>query len=58
MGIDRARFRRMVLPGDQLLMEIILKKLKTRAVKATGQARVEGKLVAEAELMASIGEKQ
>ena len=58
MGIDRARFRRMVLPGDQLLMEIILKKLKTRAVKAIGQARVEGKLVAEAELMASIGEKQ
>jgi beta-hydroxyacyl-ACP dehydratase FabZ len=58
MGIDRARFRRMVLPGDQLIMEIVLKKLKTRAVKATGQARVDGQLVAEAELMASIGEKQ
>ena len=58
MGIDGARFRRMVLPGDQLIMEITLKKLKTRAVKATGQARVEGQLVAEADLMASIGEKQ
>ena len=58
MGIDHARFRRMVLPGDQLIIEIILKKLKTRAVKATGQARVDGNLVAEAELMASIGEKQ
>lgn len=58
MGIDRARFRRMVIPGDQLIMEIILKKLKTKAVKATGQARVDGNLVAEAELMASIGEKQ
>ena len=58
MGIDHARFRRMVLPGDQLIIEIILKKLKTRAVKATGQARVDGNLVAEAELMASIGEKE
>lgn len=58
MGIDRARFRRMVLPGDQLIIEIVLKKLKTRAVKATGQARVDGELAVEAELMASIGEKE
>ena len=58
MGIDRARFRRMVVPGDQLVIEIILKRLKTRAVKATGQARVDGKLAVEAELMASIGEKE
>ena len=58
MGIDRARFRRMVLPGDQLIIEIILKRLKTRAVKATGQARVDGELAVEAELMASIGEKE
>lgn len=57
MGIDRARFRQMVLPGDQLIIEIVLKKLKTRAVKAVGQARVDGNLVAEAELMASIGDK-
>ena len=58
MAIDHARFRKMVLPGDQLIMEILLKKLKSKAVKATGQARVDGNLVAEAELMASIGEKQ
>jgi 3-hydroxyacyl-[acyl-carrier-protein] dehydratase len=58
MGIDRARFRRMVVPGDQLVFEIILKRLKTRAVKATGQARVDGELAVEAELMASIGEKE
>ena len=58
MGIDQARFRKMVLPGDQLIIEIILKKLKSKAVKATGKARVDGNLVAEAELMASIGEKQ
>lgn len=58
MGIDRARFRRMVLPGDQLVIEIILKRLKTRAIKATGQARVDGELAVEAELMASIGEKE
>jgi beta-hydroxyacyl-ACP dehydratase FabZ len=58
MGIDRARFRRMVVPGDQLVIEIILKRLKTRAVKAAGQARVDGELAVEAELMASIGEKE
>lgn len=58
MGIDRARFRRMVVPGDQLVIEIILKRLKTRAVKVTGQARVDGELAVEAELMASIGEKE
>ena len=58
MGIDRARFRRMVVPGDQLVIEIILKRLKTRAVKATGQARIDGELAVEAELMASIGEKE
>jgi beta-hydroxyacyl-ACP dehydratase FabZ len=58
MGIDRARFRRMVLPGDQLVIEIVMKRLKTRAVKATGQARVDGELAVEAELMASIGEKE
>jgi 3-hydroxyacyl-[acyl-carrier-protein] dehydratase len=58
MGIDRARFRRMVLPGDQLVIEIVLKRLKTRAVKAAGQARVDGELAVEAELMASIGEKE
>ncbi len=57
MGIDRARFRRMVLPGDQLIIEVTLKKLKTRAVKAFSQARVDGQLAVEAELMASIGEK-
>jgi beta-hydroxyacyl-ACP dehydratase FabZ len=57
MGIDRARFRRMVLPGDQLIMEITLKKLKTRAVKASGLAHVDGQLAVEADLMASIGEK-
>ena len=57
MGVDRARFRKMVLPGDQLIMEITLKKLKTKAVKAFGQARVDGQLAVEAELMASIGDK-
>jgi 3-hydroxyacyl-[acyl-carrier-protein] dehydratase len=58
MGVDAARFRKMVIPGDQLVMEIFLKRLKTRAVKATGQARVDGALVAEAELMASIGDRK
>ena len=54
MGIDKAKFRRMVLPGDQLKIEVILIKLKRQAVKAQARALVEEALAAEAELMASI----
>ncbi|MBL0714476.1 MAG: 3-hydroxyacyl-ACP dehydratase FabZ [Desulfosarcina sp.] len=57
MAIDKAKFRRMVVPGDQLRFEIEILKLKSKAVKGAGKAYVENKLVAEAEMIASIGEK-
>ena len=54
MGIDKAKFRRMVLPGDQLKIEVALRKLKRQAVKAEARALVDDALAAEAELLASI----
>ena len=57
MGMDKVRFRKPVVPGDQLLIEAKILKQRSRAIKMSGIATVEEKLVAEAELMASIGEK-
>ncbi len=57
MGIDGARFRRPVVPGDTL--EISVNVIKTRGAVWVfkGEAFVSGSLVAEAELMATIMEK-
>ena len=57
MAIEKAKFRRMVVPGDQLRFEVDLLKLRRKAVKGAAKAFVDGHLVAEAEMMASIGEK-
>ena len=57
MAIERAKFRRMVVPGDQLRFEVEILKLRRKAVKGAGKAYVDSHLVAEAEMMASIGEK-
>jgi beta-hydroxyacyl-ACP dehydratase FabZ len=56
-GIDKVRFRRPVVPGDQILFEVRILKHRARAVKMAGRATVESQLVAEAELMAAYGEK-
>lgn len=56
MGIDSVRFRRPVVPGDQLILEARLLKFRSRAAKMAGRALVDGQLAAEAELMASFGE--
>ena len=57
MGIDKVRFRKPVVPGDQLIMEVLLLNLRSKAVKMSGIATVDQKRVAEAEFMATIGEK-
>lgn len=54
MGIDRAKFRKPVRPGDQLRLELTLLRLKSRICKMEGKAYVDGDLVAEAELLSSI----
>jgi len=50
-GIDKARFRKPVIPGDQLRMEVELIKIKGSIGKGKGLAFVGDELVAEAELM-------
>ena len=56
-GIDKVRFRKPVVPGDQIIFECATLKMRSKVVKMTGKATVDGKLVAEAELMAAIGAK-
>jgi beta-hydroxyacyl-ACP dehydratase FabZ len=58
MGMDKVRFRRPVVPGDQLIFEAKILKLRTKAAKMAGTAFVDNQLVAEAELMASFGESK
>jgi 3-hydroxyacyl-[acyl-carrier-protein] dehydratase len=52
-GIDKARFRRQVVPGDQLIYKLELLKQKRSVLIMGAKAYVDDKLVAEAELMAS-----
>ena len=50
-GIDTARFRRQVQPGDTLELEVELGRLSTRAGKGHGRASVGGELACEANLL-------
>jgi 3-hydroxyacyl-[acyl-carrier-protein] dehydratase len=50
-GIDRARFRRQVSPGDRLDLRIEMTKLAARAGKGSGRATVGGELACEADLL-------
>ena len=56
-GIDKARFRKPVVPGDQLIFELKLLKKRAKLVRMAGVATVDGEKVAEAELMAAYGDK-
>ena len=57
MGIDKVKFRKPVVPGDQLVIEVQILKQRLKAIKMSGVALVDKKLVAEAELMATFGDK-
>jgi len=54
MGIDKVRFRKPVVPGDQLRLKLTTIRQKQRVFKMRGEAYVEDTLVAEAELLAAI----
>jgi len=58
MGMDKVRFRKPVVPGDQLIFEAKILKLRTKAAKMAGTASVDNQLVAEAVLMATFGESK
>lgn len=51
VGIDNARFKRSVVPGDQLLIEAICKKNKRNIWTFSASATIDGKLVVSADIM-------
>jgi 3-hydroxyacyl-[acyl-carrier-protein] dehydratase len=54
MAIDKVKFRKPVVPGDQLILEVVPLRAGAKVWKMRGEARVEGQVVAEAELLASL----
>jgi 3-hydroxyacyl-[acyl-carrier-protein] dehydratase len=50
-GIERARFRRQVVPGDLLELEVTLGRMSARAGKGSGRATVGGQVACEADLL-------
>ncbi len=54
VGIDAARFRKPVLPGDQLIIEVHAERLGRSICKYQSKAFVDGEVVAEAKLMCAI----
>jgi 3-hydroxyacyl-[acyl-carrier-protein] dehydratase len=54
LGIDKAKFRRPVTPGDRLDLEVSIVHHRTNVWKLRGEASVEGTLCAHAELLASV----
>jgi 3-hydroxyacyl-[acyl-carrier-protein] dehydratase len=57
VSIDAARFRRPVVPGDQLRIEMTVIRRKGSVAKMAGKATVDGKVVAEAEVMCKLQDK-
>jgi 3-hydroxyacyl-[acyl-carrier-protein] dehydratase len=57
-SIEQAKFRRPVLPGDQLRIEMRLARRKATVAKMYGTASVDGRVVAEAQVMCKLAEKQ
>jgi 3-hydroxyacyl-[acyl-carrier-protein] dehydratase len=58
LGMDNVKFRKPVIPGDQLRLELEITKHRQSIWGFKGKALVDGKLVAEAELLAMLGEEK
>jgi len=58
LGIDNVRFRKPVVPGDQLRLELEITKHRQSIWGFKGKALVDGNLVAEAELLAMLGDEK
>lgn len=57
VGVEKARIRQKVVPGDQMLIETTITRFRQRVGKASSVIRVNGKVVAEADLLFSIGDE-
>ena len=58
VAIESARFRRPVVPGDTLRMEMAVVKRKASVAKFAGRATVDGQLAAEVEVMCKLADKE
>ena len=58
MSLDKVRFRRPVVPGDQLILDLKVLRGGKKFFKMEGKATVDDTLVAEAELMAMVGKQE
>jgi 3-hydroxyacyl-[acyl-carrier-protein] dehydratase len=58
VGIDRARFKKPVLPGDQLILRATILRERIGIWKYSAKAEVDGRVVTEAELMCTIRSKE
>jgi len=56
LAADNVKFRKTVVPGDQLVMDVVAGKIKSRTGQVHGKAYVDGKLVAEADLMFALAD--
>ena len=56
-GIEKARFRRPVVPGDTLMLEVTALRIGSKVQKMLGIATVDGKVTAEAEIMCIIANR-
>jgi len=56
-GVDNAKFRRPVLPGDRLRIEMKVVKKKASVAKMQGQATVDGNVVAEVEVLCKLADR-
>jgi 3-hydroxyacyl-[acyl-carrier-protein] dehydratase len=53
-GIDSARFKRPVEPGDQMMLDVVLDRMKSSIFKFTAKASVDGELAVEAALICAV----
>jgi 3-hydroxyacyl-[acyl-carrier-protein] dehydratase len=56
-GIREARFRRPVVPGDTLTLEVTALRIGSRVQRMRGEAKVDGQLVADADIMSIIADR-
>ncbi|CAG9620188.1 3-hydroxyacyl-ACP dehydratase FabZ [Sutcliffiella rhizosphaerae] len=57
-GIDNCRFKRQVVPGDQIRLEVEMTRVRGSMGKGKGTATVDGELVCELEMMFALGPKK
>ncbi len=57
-GINNAKFRRPVVPGDTLTLEVTVLRIGSKVQKMRGEAKVDGQITAEAEIMSIIVDKK